>query len=213
MKADPSPSCRRVAENSYFYQEDDVTKPEQEPNEERQLIEQAKKGDRRAFSVLVKRLEDVVYRYAFRLCRDEQKAEETLQDTFVNMYRKLHQFDGRARLSTWLYRIATNSCLMKHRGTKSQKSAVSIEEVSERLHDKSPSPLASLEKKELSAVLDGAIGKLPAANRIVFVMRDLEGLTAEETARILKISVEATKSRLRRARAALRENLEPYIAS
>ena len=179
---------------------------------EKQLLERARNGDKKAFSQLVTNHEEVVYRYAFKLCRDQHKAEETLQDTFVSMYRKLNQFDGRSRLSTWLYTIATNSCLMKHRSSAKRKSQVPLDEVAEA-HGRAGSPLDSLENKELRAALDAAIGRLPAAYRLVFVMRDLEGLSARETAKVLKISEEATKSRLRRARAALRESLHPFVTA
>jgi RNA polymerase sigma-70 factor (ECF subfamily) len=183
---------------------------------EKLLVEKARKGDHRAFTQLVRKLENTVYRYAYKLCRDQQRAEETLQDTFVNMYRKLNQFDGRAKLSTWLYSIATNSCLMKHRSARSREGIISYEElplVREEVSSRGSSPHATLENKELKAALDNAIESLPVAYRLVFVMRDIEGLTAEETSRVLRISVEATKSRLRRARAALRETLHPFLTS
>ena len=186
---------------------------------EKQLLDKARKGDHKAFTQLVRKLEDVVYRYAFKLCRDQQRAEETLQDTFISMYRKLNQFDGRARLSTWLYTIVTNSCLMKHRSARSRKPLLSFDEFpliageADRVSGRSQSPLESLENQELRNALDKAIEKLPVAYRLVFVMRDLEGLSAGETAKVLKISVEAAKSRLRRARAALRQTLHPFITA
>jgi RNA polymerase sigma-70 factor (ECF subfamily) len=184
---------------------------------EARLLQKARKGDKKAFSQLVERLEDTVYRYAYKLCRDQQKAEETLQDTFVNMYRKLHQFDGRSRLSTWLYTIASNSCLMKHRQARSRGIVISLDDLPVagrkllRATGQSHSPQESLENRELRSALDRAIQGLPPSYRLVFVMRDLEGLSARETAEVLRISVEATKSRLRRARAALRESLRPFV--
>lgn len=189
---------------------------------EARLIAAAAAGDTRAFSELVRRYEETVYRYAFKLCRDREKAEETLQDTFVNVYRKLSSFDGRAKFSTWLYAIVTNNCLMKHRARRNR----SVEESLEALEDPSSWPegkfahgIARWEEtpadimldRELRAEIEAAIGALPPEYRIVFTLRDMEGKSTEETSAIVGISVEATKSRLRRARAFLRERLAPYM--
>ena len=94
---------------------------------ESELVRKAQKGDQRAFSLLVKKYESTVYSFAYKVCRNEEKAAETLQDTFVNVYRKLDQFNGKAKFSTWLYQIVTNNCLMKRRKSKLDKSSVSLE--------------------------------------------------------------------------------------
>jgi RNA polymerase sigma-70 factor (ECF subfamily) len=190
-----------------------------------ELIERAKKGDKRAFTHLVKRYESLVYSFAFKVCRDEEKASETWQDTFVNVFRKLHQFDGRSKFTTWLYSIVTNSCRMKRRRRKLDQASVSIESPVETHddadHDQSvqtiPSwkdtPLDSVMDKELRTLLDEAIQQLPYDYRVVFVLRDVEGMSAEETGKILKLSVPAVKSRLRRARVFLRERLNSYMTA
>jgi RNA polymerase sigma-70 factor (ECF subfamily) len=191
---------------------------------ERDLITAARGGDPGAFGELVRRYEQTVYRYAYKLCRDREKAEETFQDTFINVYRKLGSFDGRSRFSTWLYTIVTNNCLMRHRRRKIRE----IEESLDALESPETSPggkfahtIARWEetpadlilKGELRAQIERAIGKLPPDYRIVFTLRDMEGKSTEETARIAGISPEAAKSRLRRARAFLREQLTPYMAN
>ncbi|MEW6511007.1 MAG: sigma-70 family RNA polymerase sigma factor [Bacteroidota bacterium] len=191
---------------------------------EDRLIAAAQEGDRRAFSELVRRYEETVYRFAFKLCREREKAEETFQDTFINVFRKLRSFDGRSKFSTWLYAIVTNSCLMRHRRRK----VVELEESLEALDSPETSPDGRFVREvarwdqtpadavltdELRAHLDAAIEKLPAEYRIVFVLRDIEGKSTEETAAITGISQEAAKSRLRRARAFLREQLDPYMRS
>jgi RNA polymerase sigma-70 factor (ECF subfamily) len=190
-----------------------------------ELIKRAKKGEERAFTELVKRYESLVYSFAFKVCRDEEKASETWQDTFINVFRKLHQFDGRSKFTTWLYSIVTNSCKMKRRRRKLDQASVSIELPPESHdgsdHDHSvqtiPSwketPLDSVMDKELRTVLDEAIQRLPYEYRVVFVLRDVEGMSAEETGKILKLSVPAVKSRLRRARVFLREQLNPYMTA
>jgi RNA polymerase sigma-70 factor (ECF subfamily) len=193
---------------------------------ESELVRKAKGGDQRAFTLLVKKYESTVYSFAYKVCRNEEKAAETLQDTFVNVYRKLHQFNGKAKFSTWLYQIVTNNCLMIRRQSKLDKSSVSIEshgggqEESELQGEGAPSqalvsltqtPQDEVVNKELREHLDKAILKLPMEQRIVFILRDVEGRSSEEAAKILKISVPAVKSRLRRARVFLREQLQEYM--
>jgi RNA polymerase sigma-70 factor (ECF subfamily) len=189
-----------------------------------QLIRAAKKGDREAFTSLVRRYEETIYRFSFKMCRDREKAEETLQDTFVSVYRKLGTFDGKSKFSTWLYAIVTNNCLMKQRRRKMQDLEDPLE-----MYDDPPgpdggrrrqpmvqwdeTPADQLMTKELRSLLDRAIDALPVDYRVVFVLRDVEGRSNEETAKILHLSVEATKSRLRRARAFLRDQLHPYMTS
>jgi RNA polymerase sigma-70 factor (ECF subfamily) len=193
---------------------------------ETELVRKAKGGDQRAFSLLVKKYESTVYSFAYKVCRNEEKAEETLQDTFVNVYRKLGQFNGKAKFSTWLYQIVTNNCLMKRRKSKLDKSSVSLEspdsaqeDVEHQSDGASLQTLVSLKQtpqdemvnKELREFLDKAILKLPMEQRIVFILRDVEGRSSEEAAKILKVSVPAVKSRLRRARVFLRKQLQEYI--
>lgn len=184
-----------------------------------QLIRAANRGDKAAFSALVKRYEDTVYKFSFKVCRDKEKAAEALQDTFINVYRKLDSFDGKSKFSTWLYSIVTNNCLMKRRKRKMDDVLESLDDpptnidgsFSEHMAKWEETPADVLMKKELRSQLDKAILKLPVDYRVVFVLRDLEGRSNEETANILKLSEEATKSRLRRARAFLRSELSPYV--
>jgi RNA polymerase sigma-70 factor (ECF subfamily) len=160
------------------------------------------------------------------VCRNEAAAEETLQDTFVSVYRKIDQFNGKAKFSTWLYQIVTNNCLMKRRKSKLEKSTVSFEspdkeEVEpDRQEENHPlQALASLKQtpqdevinRELRELLDNSILKLSMEQRIVFILRDVEGRSVEETAKILKTSVPAVKSMLRRARMSLRKQLQGYM--
>ena len=183
------------------------------------MIRAANRGDKAAFSALVKRYEDTVYKFSFKVCRDKEKAAEALQDTFINVYRKLDSFDGKSKFSTWLYSIVTNNCLMKRRKRKMDDVLESLDDpptnidgsFSEHMAKWEETPADVLMKKELRSQLDKAILKLPVDYRVVFVLRDLEGRSNEETANILKLSEEATKSRLRRARAFLRSELSPYV--
>jgi RNA polymerase sigma-70 factor, ECF subfamily len=196
--------------------------------DETALIDKARMGDDHAFTKLVNQYEDLVYSFAYKVCRDKEKAEETWQDTFVNVYRKLHQFDGKSKFTTWLYSIVANNCRMKRRKTKLEMASVHIDEpksfhgdseVDRTAHETQTvaawrdTPLDNVMDAELKSKLDTAIQKLPYDYRVVFVLRDVEGQSAEETGKILKLSVPAVKSRLRRARVFLREQLNEYMTS
>ncbi|HEX9253095.1 MAG TPA: sigma-70 family RNA polymerase sigma factor [Ignavibacteriaceae bacterium] len=179
--------------------------------EESKLVELAKSGDRQALAQLVKNNEQTVYNFSFKICRDRDKAEHTMQETFLSMIKSLHQFDGNSKLSTWLYRIVSNHCLMLARKDKS-KTFVSIDNDDELYEDKytadwSNIPNQNIENVELKKILDESIDKLSPEYRIVFLLRDVEGLSTEETAELTDLSIPAVKSRLHRARAFLRKEL------
>ena len=183
------------------------------------LIEEARDGNVRAFETLVKRYEQMVYGFSFKMCRNKEKADETLQDTFINVYKNLKQFNGNSKFSTWLYSIVTNNCLMNRRKRKMDREMISLDEppVEEGAHQHGviPSwddtPSEKMMNTELRSRLDASIQKLPQDYRVVFILRDIEGQSIEETAQILKLSIPAVKSRLRRARIFLREELNDYM--
>ncbi len=183
------------------------------------LLLEARNGNEQAFTEVVRRYGPMVYGFSYKLCRDAQKAEEAYQDTFINVYRKLDQFDGRSKFSTWLYSIVANHCLMQHRKRKIDAEILSLDSPRLGLIISSGrdmpswdvSPIESLINQELSSKLDLAIQKLPSNYRIVFVLRDVEHQSAEETAQILHLSVPAVKSRLHRARLFLGEQLQNYM--
>ena len=179
--------------------------------EEPKLLELAKNGDWNALAQLVKDNEQTVYNFSFKVCRDRDKAEHIMQETFFSMIKSLHQFDGNSKLSTWLYRIVSNHCLMLARKDKTRK-FVSIDNDDELYEDKytadwSRIPNQNIENEELKRILDESIDKLSPEYRIVFLLRDVEGLSTEETAELTELSVPAVKSRLHRARAFLRKEL------
>jgi RNA polymerase sigma-70 factor (ECF subfamily) len=188
---------------------------------EDELIRLAQNGDERAFESLVRQYQGMIFNFAMKVCRERQKAEETLQDTFINVYQKLSQFDGRSRFSTWLYSIVTNNCLMKRRRRKMDDLMEAYDEFPSSNGDSEKqsvavnwhsTPAQDLIREELKEQLDQAILKLPMEYRVVFVLRDIEEKSTDEVASILNISTEATKSRLRRARAFLRQQLLPYVS-
>lgn len=182
---------------------------------EEQLIENAKGGNKTALSQLVKMYEQTVYNFAFKICRNKERAEHTMQETFLSMIKSLNQFSGKSKLSTWLYTIVSNHCLMLARSQK-KYDYVTIENEDGLIEDKiiadwkfSPEKLA--ESTELRKMLDVAIEKLPPDYRIVFMLRDVEGLSTNETSEIVNLSVPAIKSRLHRARAFLRNELNKTL--
>lgn len=185
-----------------------------------QLVDAARKGDKAAFTTLVKRYQETVYKFSFKVCRNRDDAQEALQDTFISVYRNLGTFDGRSKLTTWMYRIVTNSCLMKRRRRRLDEILESYDEPPVRPDGTlrrpvvrwDETPIDQLMNAELRGLLDNAILKLPLDYRVMFVLRDIEGKSTKEAAKILRISEEAAKSRLRRARAFLRDQLNPYMS-
>ena len=184
--------------------------------DEEKLIEEAKAGDKKALTELVKKYEQTIYNFAFKICRDPARAENIMQETFFSMIKSLHQFDGKSKLSTWLYRIVSNHCLMEVRKKKNR--FVSLENDDDLVEDKYVAdwkslPYKTVENVELRKILDNAIKKLSPDYRIVFLLRDVEGLSTEETGKITELSVPAVKSRLHRARAFLRKEINEAFKS
>lgn len=180
--------------------------------DEIKIIELAKSGDRNALASLVKMYEKTVYNFAFKICRDRDKAENIMQETFLSVVKSLHQFDGNSKLSTWLYRIVANHCLMEARKFKNRH-FTSLDDDEDGMYenkqivDWSKVPYKSTENIELRKILDEAISKLSPEYRMVFLLRDVEEFSTEETAKIAELSVPAVKSRLHRARAFLRNEI------
>ena len=177
------------------------------------LVRKAKKGDEAAFTELIHRHESRVYNHARRLMGNSQDAEEVLQDTFLQVYRNLTRFEERSRFSTWIYRIATNEALMKLRKA-SRKREVFLEETAGRdewwgdeIREFVRSPLDDLLDREIGRHLEKVLAELPEEYRVVFTMRDIDGLSNAEVAEILEISVPAVKSRLHRSRLYLRNRM------
>ncbi len=178
---------------------------------ENELIEKAKNGDRTALTELVKKYEKTVYNFAFKFCRNKEKAENTMQETFVSMIKSIGTFGGKSKLSTWLYTVVSNHCLMQARGDKTHlHSSIHDEDTfpeNKEIAHWDISPDKAAENSELKMVLDEAILKLEEDYRIVFLLRDVEGFSTEETGKMMGLSVPAVKSRLHRARAFLRNEI------
>lgn len=180
-------------------------------------VEALRAGDRAEFARLVDAYSAPIYRLGLKILGNPQDAEDVLQNTFLNALTHLSSFEGRSSLSTWLYRIASNEALMQIRRKRKN---VSIEDLQtegpdegmlpEIFMDWSALPESELITEESKAKLDEAVSKLPESLRLVFVLRDVEGVSIKETAEILNLTETNVKTRLLRARMALREQLSAY---
>lgn len=182
-------------------------------------LEALRNGDREQFSRLVEAYSPLIYRLGVKILTNPQDAEDVLQETFIKAYRSLKNFDGRSKLSTWLYRIATNEALMLLR--KKRPETVAIEDTQDdpdgnrkpiHIVDWCCLPEEELVSGESLKMLKKAAENLTASLRLVFVLRDIEGMSTRETAEVLDISEAAVKTRLSRARLQLREDLSAYYA-
>jgi RNA polymerase sigma-70 factor, ECF subfamily len=181
-------------------------------------IEALKAGDREAFARFVDETSVHIYRVALKILGNEQDAEDVLQETYLKAFRSLRDFEGRSSLTTWIYRIAVNEALMIIRRQKVP--AVSLDDGGS--DDQEPDsegmmitdwcclPESDLLSAEAQAMMDRAVQRLPTNLMIVFVMRDMEGLSIQETAEALEVSEGVVKTRLLRARLSLRQELSVY---
>jgi len=189
------------------------------------LIDRLRNGEAAALEDLMGRYAGRVFRVARGITRTDADAEEVVQDVFLTVARKIDSFEGRAALGTWIYRVTTNAALLKRRGKRAQLE-ISLEEHlptfkedghregdrSYLLADWSQTPEAELLEGEARAVLARAIDQLPESYRAVLILRDVEDLSNEEVTEILGESISTVKSRLHRARMALREQLTRSLA-
>jgi len=182
------------------------------------LVESAKAGDISAFEELVRRYDRNVFRIAQHITQNREDAEDVVQDAFLKAYGNLAQFQGQSKFYTWLVRIAVNEALMKLRRRRPERT-VSLDQdvetdedsIPREVADWSPNPEQQYSQAELRDILQKTIQGLPSGFRTVFVLRDVEGLSTEETAEALGLSIPAVKSRLLRARLQLRERLSKYF--
>jgi RNA polymerase sigma-70 factor (ECF subfamily) len=180
------------------------------------LIEAARRGDAAALDALLARHQDRIYRFGLKMCHDPRDAEDVLQDTMMAMARTIGEFRGASSLTTWLYAIARNFCVRKRRKSKfapvrELSLEAVVEQEGERLRDPAPAPDDALLAAELRTALHDAIQALEPSQRDVLILRDVEGLSAPEVAEVLRLNVPAVKSRLHRARLAVRAHLAPRL--
>jgi RNA polymerase sigma factor (sigma-70 family) len=190
------------------------------------LVERLQSGDTTALGGLIDRHGSRIYRLALQITRNEADAEEVVQDVFLAVVRKIHTFEGRAALGSWLYRVATNTALLKIRSRRADREIPLESQLPSFLPDGhragdpaylnadwSQTPEAEILSRETRDILQRAIDGLPDTYRAVLVLRDIEGLSNEEVAEEVGETVPAVKSRLHRARMSLREELTRRLGS
>ena len=186
-------------------------------DDEGALVAAAKSGDLASFEELVNRYERRVFRLTMHITQNREDAEDATQDAFLKSFQHLPDFQGDSRFYTWLVRIAANEALMRLR--KRRPNQVSLDEpvqgeddlIPREVEDWGPSPEQRYAQSELHEILDQVIDQLDPDFRTVFVLRDIEELSTEETAQAMGISVPAVKSRLLRARLKLRQKLDRFL--
>jgi len=191
--------------------------PDSPPTNEQDLIAHARNGSRAAIELFVSRYESRIFRLARNITGNHEDAEEVVQNAFVKAFQNLASFRGDSGFYTWLVRIAINQALMKIRGLRLKE--VSIDQANDADADTTPrdpedwgpNPEERYSQEELRRILDISVSKLDPKYRIVFQLRDVEGLTTDETARALDLSVPAVKTRLVRARLQLRNSLDIHF--
>ena len=187
-------------------------------DDELELVNRARTGDTGSFNTLLRRYEGKIFRLAMNITQNREDAEDVLQEAFLKAYEHLDQFQGNSRFYTWIVRIAVNQALMKLRKRRSDR-AVSLDEQIDTGEDTvvreiaawDPDPEQQFSQDELHRILTVAIDELAPIYRTVFTLRDVDGLSTEETAEALDLTVPAVKSRLLRARLQLRDKLTRFF--
>lgn len=186
-----------------------------------ELVALCREGDEGAVRVLVRRHNQRLFRVARAVVRNDAEAEDVVQETYVQAFTHLHTFRGEARLSTWLTRIAFNAALAR---VRRRRPMAALEEVDAQDRGSGgrlimfpsppppPNPETELARSQIRGVLERAIDELPDSFRVVFIMRDVEGMSTEETASYLSIRVETVKTRLHRARKLMRSAIETQLS-
>lgn len=181
-----------------------------------ELVAAARQGDAAALETLLTRYQPHLYRFGLTMCGNAEDAGDIAQESLISMARSVRDFRGESSVSSWLYTIARRFCIKKRRRSKfapAHEDSLDAPEtaIGQHLADPGPNPEQSAANQELAAALTQAIHALDPAHREALVLRDVEGLPAPEVAAILGISVDAVKSRLHRARLAVREALAPMM--
>ena len=184
--------------------------------EEQELVERAKGGDKIALARLVEAYQEPIYNTALKMTKNREDAEDVLQETFVTMVEKLHQFRGDARLYTWLYRITVNNVYRRTRSIQKHEAMDINDPDVQQIHGGQLSEwpeTANLlgEPQWIRDVLAAALDELPPKYRTIFILRDIQGLSIKETQEILGISESNVKVRLMRARNYLRDKLSTSL--
>lgn len=186
--------------------------PPQSAQDERALIERAQSGDRLAFEALVRRHADRLYAVVLRFLGDSREAEDVTQEAFLRAWRSIGGFKGRSQFYTWLYRIGLNEAKRRAARRRPPVGLTSLDDDrAAEVADWSEAPETRAAKGELHEALEHAVSALDPDYRAPLILRDVEGLSTREAAEVMGIGEAAFKSRLHRARLAVREAIEHYL--
>jgi RNA polymerase sigma-70 factor (ECF subfamily) len=196
------------------------TQPKENKILEETLVRQFQGGDLEAYDKIAEVYQKKIYGLSFNLTRNQMDAQDVTQEVLLTLFRKIHTFQGKSAFSSWVYRITLNASYMKLRSKKKEPN-VSIDELmpsfnragfqQEKIQDWSENTESLLFTNETRDVINKAIALLPEKEKVVFLLRDVEGLSTEKAGEILDLTVPAVKSRLHRARLFLRKKLSSYF--
>jgi RNA polymerase sigma-70 factor, ECF subfamily len=192
----------------------------EEKAEEEELVRKLQAGNMEVFDQLVERFQKKIYALSFNLTRNQMDAQDVTQDVFLTLFRKIHTFQGKSAFSSWVYRITLNAAYMKLRSRKKDQS-VSIDDMlptfnkagfqQEKVQDWSENTESLLFANETRNIIQKAVDQLPEKEKVVFLLRDVEGISTEKVGEILDLTIPAVKSRLHRARLFLRKKLSTFF--
>jgi RNA polymerase sigma-70 factor (ECF subfamily) len=196
------------------------SEPKEAKAEEEQLVKDLQAGKTESFERLATLFQKKIYALSFNLTRNAMDSEDVTQEVLLTLFKKIHTFQGKSAFSSWVYRITLNATYMKLRSRKKDQS-ISIEELlpsfngsgfqQEKIQDWSENTESLLFDNETRETIQKAVDLLPEKEKIVFLLRDVEGLSTEKVSEILELTVPAVKSRLHRARLFLRKKLANYF--
>jgi len=196
------------------------SEPKESKAEEEQLVKSLQAGQMDSFERLANLYQKKIYTLSFNLTRNAMDSEDVTQEVLLTLFKKIHTFQGRSAFSSWVYRITLNATYMKLRSRKKEQS-ISIDELlpsfngsgfqQERTQDWSENTESLLFDNEVRETIQKAVNSLPDKEKVVFLLRDVEGLPTENVSEILELTIPAVKSRLHRARLFLRKKLASYF--
>jgi len=176
-----------------------------------EYVRRIQRGETESFEILVRRHEKAIFNLVYRMLGDYDDAAETAQEAFLSAYRAIGQFRGDANFSTWLYRIALNHATTRRKSTNTRQHRLVPLDGTELVSDVELGPAESLEKKEVRERVQRALNELEPEDAMIILLRDLQDIAYEDVARVLNIPVGTVKSRLHRARQALKARLAAYV--
>ena len=196
------------------------SQPKEDKETEESLVRDLQNGNLEAYDKIAEIYQKKIYGLSFNLTRNQMDAQDVTQEVLLTLFRKINMFQGKSAFSSWVYRIAVNASYMRLRSKKKEPN-VSIDELmpsynsagfqQEKIQDWSENTESLIFTKETRDVIDKAVNLLPEKEKVVFLLRDVEGLSSEKASEILDLTVPAVKSRLHRARLFLRKKLSNYF--